>query len=208
MRKVMLGLAMLAVVALTGCSSVPDWVVKGSGAFPGDRGKAIYGVGVASEDPNPQLQRNIARLDARAELARSEKVYVAELLKQFVQKHQDWFDMDYASSVEFYQQAAKQVTESTLYGSQVIDTWHDEDGDYMKPGTLYLLMFLPLDNEFFDAAQKRYESLIRQHQAKLLKKEANEALKELDEELKKLREDPFGLTGPLLPSIGGAEEGE
>ena len=206
MRKVAVVSAVLAVIMLAGCASGPgpEWVRKGSGAFPGDRGNAIYGVGLAAKDPNPRLQRDKARMGARAELARTGKVYVAELIKDFMQQHRDWFDQEYASSVEFYQQAGKAVTEATLYGSQEIDSWFDRDGDYMHAGTLYVLMILPLDNEFFDVAQKQYESLIRRHQAQLLKKEADAALKELDEELKKARQDPFGLTGPIYPPAPGA----
>lgn len=207
MRKFAATLAVLfGVSMLLGCSSVPDWVTKGSGAFPGDRGKAIYGVGIASPDPNPGLQRNMARTGARAELARSKKAYVAELIKHFIQKHQDYFDEEYASSVDFYQQAAKQVTEATLYDSVEINTWFDKGGDMGPKGTLYVLVMQPLDNQFLDVAQKQYESLIRRYKAQLLKQEADAALKELDAELQKARVDPLGLTGPVYPGMGATAE--
>ncbi len=188
--------------------SVPNWVTKGSGAFPGDRGKAIYGVGVASPDPNLGLQRNMARFNARIELARSEKAYVAELIKSFVQKHQDYFDEEYASSVQFYQQAGKQVTEATRYGGQEIDGWLDKGGDLGPKGTRYVLMMLPLNNEFFDVAQKQFESLIRRYEAQLLKKELDGVLKELDRELQHARQDPFALTGPVFPGMAASRTGE
>ena len=194
MRKAVLVFgAALIVGVMAGCASSPEWVRKGSGAFPGEQGKAVYGVGVAARDRNQRLQRDMARANARTELARSKEVYAAELIKDFMQKHADWFDLKAASSVEFYSQAGKQVTEATLYGSREVDTWIDDDG------TLYLLMMMRLDDKFFDVAQKRYEDLIRRYKARLIKKEADQALKELDEELKKARRDPFGLTGEVFP---------
>lgn len=203
MRKTAMVLAVvLAVVMMVGCSSVPEWVQKGSGAFPGDRGKACYGVGLAGPDLNPRLQRDQGRANARMELARSIKLYAAELIKDFMQKHKDWVDPKDAGSIEFYQEASKQVTEATLYGSQEINTWYDSGGKRGVKGTLYVLMVLPLDNQFFDAAQKKYDALMREYQARLFKNKTDQALKELDEELKKARQDPLGLTGPLTVPPG------
>lgn len=204
MRRATLALtAVLAISMIIGCSGVPTWVKEGSGAFPGDRGNAVYGVGVAAPDPNPQLQRDMARMNARVEVARSTRVYAAELMKQFAQKHRDWFDQEKAGSVEFFQQAAKQVTEATLLGSQEISTWIDEGGKRSPQGTLYVLMVLPLDNTFFNGAQKQYENAVRRHQAQVLKKEADAVLQELNVELQNVRQDPFGLTGLTYP---GPEE--
>ena len=198
MRRVALALTLVFAVSLmVGCTSVPEWVDKGSGAFPGDRGNAIYGVGVAASDPNPQLQRDMGRMNARTELARSTQAYVAELTKQFAQKHRDWFDEEHASSVEFFQQAAKQVTEATLRGSQEVNTWFDKGGDRGGKGSLYVLMMLPLDNKFFELAMEQYDAVIRRQQAALLKKEANELLGELNVELENARQAPFALTGPM-----------
>ena len=206
MRRAAIVLALVAAVALAGCAGqVPRWVKKGSGAFPGEQGKAIYGVGIAPYDPNPMLQRDMGRVSARSEVARTEKAYVAELIKNFLQKHEDYFEPKGARSVQFYSQAGKQVTEATLYGSTEIDTWYDRNGAYMEKGTLYVLMVLPLDNRFFTQAQKEYEALLRRYQAELVKKDADEAFKQLDEELKKIREDPLRLTGSVYAE---PEEGE
>jgi len=200
MRKAALVLAIVVAAGMmAGCTSVPEWVAKGSGAFPGDRGSAIYAVGIGAPDPNPSMRRNMARADARAELSRTSKAYVAELTKNFMQKHTDYYDMEGASSIQFFSQAGKQVTDATIRGSQEIDSWVDTGGKLGTKGTLYLLMILPLDNPFFDQAKQQYDALIRQYKAKVLKVEADQALKELDAELEKARQEPFGLTGPVMP---------
>ena len=66
MRRARIVLALIVAVALSGCAGqVPKWVQKGSGAFPGEQGKAIYGVGIAPYDPNSMLQRDVGRMNAR-----------------------------------------------------------------------------------------------------------------------------------------------
>ncbi len=206
MRKFATTLAVLfGVSMLVGCSSVPDWVTKGSGAYAGDRGKAIYGVGIAPSDPNTSLQHNMAKFDARAELARSKRAYVAELIKSFVQKHQDYYDEEGASSVQFYQQAGKQVTDATLYDTQVIDTWFDKGGDLGAKGTLYVLVVHPVDSDLLNETQKQYESLIRRYKAEVIKRDADAALEELKVELENARQAPFALTGPVFPGAAPAQ---
>ena len=206
MRKFAATLAVLyGVSMLVGCSSVPDWVTKGSGAFPGDRGKAIYGVGIASSDPSTSTQHTMAEADARFKLARSKSAYIAELIKSFVQKHQDYYDEEGASSVQFFQQAGKQVAQATLYDTHVIDSWFDKGGDLGAKGTLYVLMMNPVDSDLFNETQKQYESLIRRYKAQVIKKDADAALNELKAELQNAREAPFGLTGPVFPGPASAQ---
>jgi len=188
----------LALVALAGCASagkVPEWVVKGSGAYPGDKGDAVYAVGIAAPDPDISAQTDKALNDGLSELARIMNVYVAELAKHFVRTHQGFFrhDETHASSVDFFQQAGKQVTGATLRNSSRIDSWVDINGlrgSYSRDA-MYVLMMLPLDGEFYDIAQEQYKAVLRQHEAALLKVQTEEALKALDEELEKARKSPF-----------------
>jgi len=187
-----------AVVVLTGCAGVPNWVEKEAGAFSGEWGDAIYAVGIAAPDPNPQAQRALAKLNARTEISRIQQIYVAELLKSFVRAHKDYFNIDTASSVQLFEQAGRQVTESTQFGSRVIDTWVDKSGAIGPKDTLYVLMKLDLNGEFFTAAQEQYKAAIREHQAKVLKVEAAKAFEELDKELEKARKSPFGFRAPEM----------
>ena len=192
----------IIVGTLVGCAGSPEWVRKGHGAFEGKDPNSFYAVGVAAPSPNQQVQSDMAKANGRAELARSQQVYVADLIKQFVREHRDFFDEEYASSVQFYQQVGRQVTETTLIGSRMVDSWRDRYGKMGRKGTLYVLMAVRADDEFFDAVRGRYAALVREHQARLLKKEADAALEELDKELEKARRSPLGPLGGLAPEEG------
>jgi uncharacterized lipoprotein YajG len=77
----------IGLVLITGCASTqkvttttpiqelesPDWVMKGSGAFGGDRGKVFYGVASASRMQNSSLMRSAA--DNRARNDFNERLY-------------------------------------------------------------------------------------------------------------------------------------
>ena len=205
MRVAAIAATVLVLGMAVGCGSVPEWVQKGSGAFDGQEGNAFYGVGLAAPSPNQQVQHDVAKMNGRVEIARTQQVYVAELLKLFVREHHDFFDDEYASSVQLYEQAARQVTEATIIGSEMVDSWRDRHGAHGRKGTLYVLMAVRADDKFFDAARRQYAAVMRQHQARLLKKEADAAFIELDKELEKARNNPFGILGPGTPE---PEEGE
>ena len=205
-RTAMMVVTLVALGVFAGCAaSVPEWVDKAAGAYPGDQGSVIYGVGVASADPNPQAERDMAKLNGREEIARVTKVYVAELTKHFVQTHKDSYNEESASSVQFYQQVAKQVTDATLYGSMQVNSWKDMNGQRGAKGGLYVLMMLPLNNKFFDEVQNKYKDALRQYQAQILKVQADQALKDLDAELAKVRQDPLGIEGMALPQAQPAK---
>jgi hypothetical protein len=185
--------------------------MKESGAYSGEYGKAIYAVGVGNPGPDVRMQRTGARIDARAELARQQETYVAELLKMFAQQHRDWFDQEYAGSIEFFSQAAKQVTDATLSGSVPVEWWLDRKGKYGPKGTMYVLMMRRLDDEFFNAAQERAKRLMRQYQEKLIKIKADNAFKELEKELEKARQNPldvFNVPAPESGEMGSEEDSE
>jgi len=162
----------------------PDWVKRGNGAFPGDRGKAIYGVGIASKDPNKALQRQMARQRGRQELASTLNTYVAGMMKDFMQTAKDYNDPSADSSIEFVQNVSKSVTDASLFFSQEINSWKDTSDD-----TLYVLMMVPLDEVLEQSKQKAQEvaKLAREKQADAFKGKTDEALKLLDAEIDKRR---------------------
>ena len=126
---------LLAMFTVAGCggsspkvetptSDRPDWIDMGSGAFPGDVGSAFYGVGLAEAKTHPTLssRRTAADLNARAELARSFKTKIEELLKAYERIISD----GETTTVEsFHQQATTALTNITLTGAFITDRYYD-----------------------------------------------------------------------------------
>ena len=126
---------LLAMFTVAGCggsspkvetptSDRPDWIDMGSGAFPGDVGSAFYGVGLAEAKTHPTLssRRTAADLNARAELARSFKTKIDELLKAYERIVSDGT----LTTVEsFHQQATTALTNITLTGAFIVNRYFD-----------------------------------------------------------------------------------
>jgi hypothetical protein len=178
---------LVGLVSFSGCgtpeqgraSGAPGWVSRGSGEFPGDRGRALYAVGMAGYDPNPRMQDLVAKNTGRTEMARQMETYVANLIKDFMQSHKDFADPSSASSIQFVQSVSKSVTEATLRGSKMVDSWRDPESK-----TLYVLMRMDLKDMMADV-QSTAQKKAREQQANLFKAKTDEALKALDAELEK-----------------------
>jgi hypothetical protein len=175
----------LCLVFLFACSTIPvkpDWVKKGSGAFPGDPSTKIYGVGVAGLDPNPAVPREQASTRARVELAKTLSVSVQNLVKDFVETHKDWFNLaDTASSDEFFSSVTKTVTDQTLIGSKQLDSFEDAT-------SLYVLYSVDLGNDFFNTYKQSLKRLISDKHRAVVVEKVNEATQELDKEVDKQRQ--------------------
>ncbi len=106
-------------------SNRPDWIDMGSGAFPGDAGTAFYGVGLAEANTHPTLssRRTAADLNARAELARSFKTKIDELLKAYERIISDG---EVATVESFHQQATTAFTSLTLTGAFIVNRYYDK----------------------------------------------------------------------------------
>jgi hypothetical protein len=171
-----------------GCATAqvrkPDWVMKGSGAFPGEPVSRIFGVGVAGPDPNKAVQIEQARARARAEIARSISTTVQVLVKDFMESHKDWFNLqDTAGSDEFFSYVSKQVTDQVLVGSRQMDSWEDP-----KTGDLYMLYVVNMDDSFYKSYKETMRRAIREKHRAIVKERAEEAFQELDKEVEKQRE--------------------
>ncbi len=186
--KIVTGLSVLAFLAACGGGvKPPEWVTKGSGAFPGDQGAVLYGVGVASKSPNIALQRKIADNRARQELAAQISTYVATFMKDFMEQHKDYFNPDAAGSDELVQFVSKSVSEATLVGSQIVDRWTDP-----RDGTLYSLAVLRVDDVLNQIKEKTKQAIRAQHRAVVVEK-ANELVKELDKAVEQKRQYESGV---------------
>lgn len=192
-------LAMLAVlVPAIGCASSatdkeeatlpegtggPVWIDQPQSQFDDGSEVWIYAVGQAVHDPNRAAQANKAKQRARTDIARTLQVSVQSMAEDYQNTNRDFYDMDGASSVEYYEEISRQVTDVTLSGSRVIDSWRDpSNGDY------YVLLGMPLDNSFFDAYMKSSEeAYARWAQREMIKAQKEEYSDKLDAQLDKAK---------------------
>ena len=139
----------------------PDWVLKGSGAYSDDKGKAFFGVGSATGIKNYSLQRTIADDRARGDLAKVFEFYVTSLTKGY-QASTTAGDFKNSNEEQNAEVALKVVVHSTLHGVTIID--HFE---------------IPERREFLSLARLDYDAFKKNV-------DANESFKQLPE---KVRED-------------------
>ena len=102
----------------------PAWVDKGSGAFEGEMGNVIYGVGLGFGSKNPAMLRTMADNRARAEVARVFKTYVASLTKDYAASTTAG-DFSATSEEQHVEQTIKSFTKAELTGVQIVDHWTD-----------------------------------------------------------------------------------
>lgn len=157
----------------------PDWVLKGSGAFGGDKGKAFYGAGSASNSSNVSLMRSSADNRARNEIAKTMQIYTASLMKDYQATTSADANLGVADE-QHIEQAIKTVTTMTLSGAEIVDHWQNPE-----TGEFYSLARLDLNSvkDTFDKAKElnaKVKEYVRQNADKLhdqLEKE-EEKLKE------------------------------
>jgi hypothetical protein len=168
----------------------PDWVMKGTSAFPGDPNTVIYGVGVMNAQPNIALQRKASDNRAREDVAATMKTTVASLIKDFMEHHVDYFNTDTASSDEFVSYVSKSVTDATLINCKIVDRWEDAD-----TGALYSLARFDLNDSFYDTYKNKLKAAIREQHGAIVKERAEEAIKTLDTEIEKQRANEKDILG-------------
>ncbi len=119
-------------------SGAPAWVLKGSGAFTGDRGKAFYGVGSAPKMIDVALQRDRAANRARRAILQIFNNYIAYMMKDYARSTTAG-DMSKESYEADVLQVQKTISIGDLNGAQIVDTWRDP-----ADGTIYALAVLDL----------------------------------------------------------------
>jgi len=191
------------VIAITGCSHrpMPDWVARGSWAYPADRGRALYAVGISSEK-DPQLRNDLAKANGRTELARRMRTHVEEVVKDAIVKREDLFDARQAEQVHLYSRVAEHTTAALLGGSHKFDEWIDTRGEHGPKGTLYVLMVIVQDDAFYKTAIEETRKLVARQQGKLLKTDLEAAITALEEEIRGAMQRSAGVTS------GGGAAGE
>jgi hypothetical protein len=122
----------------TTSSGAPAWVLKGSGAFTGDRGKAFYGVGSAPKMIDVSMQRDRAGNRARRAILQIFNTYIAYMMKDYARSTTAG-DMSKESYEADVLQVQKTISIGDLNGAQIVDTWKDP-----ADGTVYSLAVLDL----------------------------------------------------------------
>lgn len=181
----------VGVLLLSGCASkpkvtaqtpiqdvgAPEWVVKGSGAFGGEKGRIFYGVGVAEKNQSVSIMRSKTDSRARSELAKMIQIYNASLTKDYEALTKTG-EIKGVSEGHF-EQAIKQATSMTLNGVEIVDHWQ-----HPATGEFYALARLDLDalkNNFdkIEALNDRVRDYIREN--------ADRLHKELEKEEERMR---------------------
>ena len=185
--------AVAVLLIIAGCSSAPqitkttplqslgapDWVVKGSGAFTGDKGKVFYGIGSASNIQNTSLLRSSSENRARNEVAKIFQVYTASLMKDYMASTSAG-QANVSSEEQHVEQAIKTVTATTLSGVEIIDHWQ-----HPATGELYSLARLDLE-KFKENLEKAKE--LNSQARDYIRKNADRLHNELEKEEEKMNQ--------------------
>jgi hypothetical protein len=111
----------------------PAWVVRGC---PGSENR-ICGVGSASGMQNSALRRTAAIGRARTEIARNLQVRVVALLKDYASTTAGGADFRRTPDDEQHiVDVSKQITNMTLAGTEIMDTWTSRSSTYYALVTL------------------------------------------------------------------------
>ena len=159
----------------------PKWVSKGCGVhFDDDKG-VICGVGSVSGTRNIALARSAAQGRGRTEIARTLQLKIKAMLKDYqaTVTGGNAFGVE-ADDEQVIKDASKQITDMSLPGSKMIDTWITEDGS-----TLFALM--ALDIEAFESSLSKMQGLNAKVR-EAIEARADKAFLELDAEIDKERE--------------------
>jgi hypothetical protein len=156
----------------------PGWVLKGSGAFGGERGKVFYGVASATGIKNYSLLRAAADNRARNDVAKIFQFYTASLMKDYMASTMAG-DVKVTAEEQLVEQAIKTVTSMTLPGVEIVDHWQ-----HPATGELYALARLDL-GAFKDNFEKvkELDAKVRDY----IRKNADRLHEQLEKEEKKLR---------------------
>lgn len=150
----------------------PDWVMGNE-----NTSKQICGVGSAAGTRNPSMARTAAMGRGRTEIARTLQVQVKSMLKDYQSTTTGGEAFGQAANDEQHiEDVSKQITDTTLTGSELRKTW------ISNPGTYYVLMCVDLQK--FKDALSNMTQLNEQVRAAVVER-ADKAFEALDKETSK-----------------------
>ena len=108
----------------------PAWVGRCAGAFPDSSKRAFYGCGAAAGINNEPFEIASADERSRVDLAKNIDYFVASFLTDFMASPsiKPKAKLEESERKQFISDLTRHVTETTLYGSQVLDRWRSPDG--------------------------------------------------------------------------------
>jgi len=150
----------------------PNWVLNGYG----DSDKKVYGVGSVTGTGNVALARSTAQARGRDEIARSLKLEVASMLKDYqaTTTGGSEFGADVWDEQKIVNVSEQIVEPMKLDGTRQEDTWISDTG------TLYVLM--SLDLEYFKNSLENTD-VLPEEARKAVSERAEKAFAELDEKV-------------------------
>ena len=155
-------------------AGAPCWVTKGGSCYfkQQDKGKYICGVGSVGGTRNVGLAREAALGRARTEIARSLSVRVASMLKDYQATTTGGAEFGTSAADEQHiTDVSKQITDMTLSGTEIVDSWVSSSGTY------YALSRLDIDG--FKDAVHRMNNLSEAVRQAVVER-ADKAFEELD----------------------------
>jgi hypothetical protein len=151
-------------------ADAPKWIRNGCGAFFGEKKNLICGVGVVAGMTNPGLARSAAEGRGRTELARSLRVRVKSMLKDYQAATQGGAG-NKLNSEQHLEDTSKQITDMTLSGTRLADSW------VSSRDTFYALVVL--DVEGFKSQMKGMAQLDEEVRTAIVER-AEKSFQELD----------------------------
>ena len=155
-------------------AGAPCWVAKGGGCYfkEAERAKYICGVGSVGGTRNVGLAREAAMGRGRTEIARSLSVRVASMLKDYQATTTGGAEFGTSAADEQHiTDVSKQITDMTLSGTEIVDSWISDSGTYYAR--------CRLDVEGFKDAVRRMASLSESVRQAVVER-ADKAFEELD----------------------------
>jgi hypothetical protein len=158
----------------------PDWVTKSCGVYYKAKGTPmVCGVGSIGGSRDVSLMRTTATARARNELARSLQLKIKSILEDYhktITGGQNFGTS--AADEQDSKEVSKQITDTTLYGTELEDTWISPNG------TFYALVAMDVE-KFKDAVSKMNN--LSESVRKAVEERAEKAFEELDTEIDKER---------------------
>lgn len=157
-------------------SGAPDWVKKGCGSYWDDEDdKRICGVGSVGGTRNTGLARSGAMARARTEIARSLQVQIESMLKDYQATTTGGEGFGTAAADDQHVvDVGRQITDLSLAGTEMVDTWISDSGTY------YVLV--SLDSKKFKDAVSKMDQLSESVRQAVMQR-ADQAFEELDREI-------------------------
>jgi hypothetical protein len=157
----------------------PPWVIQGCRAYWDDDEELICGVGSAGGSRNVSLMRTTAIGRGRTEIARTLGVQVKAMLKDYAATTTGGQEFGEAANDEQHiVDVSKQITDISLTGTEMTDSWISQNGTY------YALV--SLDVEKFSDAVSRMDQLSESVRRAVVER-AQDSFKELDDEIENER---------------------